>query len=75
MINSLFSLSCKYVKIDPDLNAFELTNMKAVQVNLCQKLLFLHQLTHNLTDCSWMKTTSAEHGQTCSAVVVFMVMP
>ena len=25
-----------------------------VQVNLCQKLLFLHQLTHNITiDCSW----------------------
>ena len=25
-----------------------------VQVNLCQKLLFLHQLTHNMTkDCSW----------------------
>ena len=26
----------------------------SVQVNLCQKLLFLHQLTHDLTvDCSW----------------------
>ena len=25
-----------------------------VQVNLCQKLLFLHQLTHNIMrDCSW----------------------
>ena len=25
---------------------------EAVQVNLCQKLLFLHQLTHNMTtDC------------------------
>ena len=25
-----------------------------LQVNLCQKLLFLHQLTHNMTtDCSW----------------------
>ena len=25
-----------------------------IQVNLCQKLLFLHQLTHNMTtDCSW----------------------
>ena len=30
-----------------------------VQVNLCQKLLFLHQLTHNLT--------------TCSVLVIFMV--
>ena len=25
-----------------------------MQANLCQKLLFLHQLTHNMTtDCSW----------------------
>ena len=28
-----------------------------VQVNLCQKLLFLHQLTHNMTtDCSWLNS-------------------
>ena len=28
--------------------------MLLVQVNLCQKLLFLYQLTHNMTtDCSW----------------------
>ena len=27
--------------------------IKEIQVNLCQKLLFLHQLTHNMTtDCS-----------------------
>ena len=27
----------------------------SLQVNLCQKLLFLHQLTHNMTtDCSWI---------------------
>ena len=40
-----------------------------VQVNLCQKLLFLHQLTHNMTThCSlnyewstYMKITSSEH--------------
>ena len=50
-----------------------------VQVNLCQKLLFLHQLTHNMTTIVHgitMKTTSAEHGQhmfcPCSALVVFM---
>ena len=24
-------------------------NHKSIQVNLCQKLLFLHQLTHNMT--------------------------
>ena len=29
------------------------TSQKAIQINLCQKLLFLHQLTHNMTtDCS-----------------------
>ena len=29
-------------------------NLTKVQVNLCQKLLFLHQLTHNMTKgCSW----------------------
>ena len=40
-----------------------------IQVNLCQKLLFLHQLTHNMTtDCSWnyhenyKRRTWAEHG-------------
>ena len=31
----------------------DLTNVISVQVNLCQKPLFLHQLTHNMTtDCS-----------------------
>ena len=41
-----------------------------VQVNLCQKLLFLHQLTNNMTtDCSWnyyenyKRRIWAEHGQ------------
>ena len=29
-------------------------NIAEIQVNLCQKLLFLHQLTHNMTtDCLW----------------------
>ena len=35
-----------------------------IQVNLCQKLLFLNQLTHNVTkDCSLnsLKNTSSEH--------------
>ena len=43
-----------------------------IQVNLCQKLLFLHQLTHNMTtDCSlnykfntW-KLQSQNMGRTC----------
>ena len=42
-----------------------------LQVNLCQKLLFLHQLTHNMmTDCSfielqdqYMKIPCSEHGE------------
>ena len=34
-----------------------------IQVNLCQKLLFLHQIIHNMTtDCSlFMKIVSSEH--------------
>jgi hypothetical protein len=57
-----------------------------VQVNLCQKLFFLHQLTHNMTtDCSlnyhekYKRRTWAEHVLPmfcqCSALVVFMVIP
>ena len=40
--------------IGPDDTPFEDGTFKLVlQVNLCQKLLFLHQLTHNeTTDCS-----------------------
>ena len=35
-----------------DLHAHE-DSVHGIQVNLCQKLLFLHQLTHNMTtDCS-----------------------
>ena len=39
--------------IGPDDTPFEDGTFKLVlQVNLCQKLLFLHQLTHNMTtDC------------------------
>ena len=48
-----------------------LFQMIRVQVNLCQKLLFLHQLTHNMTTyCSlnckfntYMKIPSSEHGE------------
>jgi hypothetical protein len=46
-----------------------------VQVNLCQKLLFLHQLTHNMmTDCSlFMKIVSSEYlrNMLCTQIVVF----
>ena len=55
-----------------------------IQVNLCEKFLFLHQLTHNIIwqqivhgiTSSVHETTSAEHGQNmflpCSALVLFM---
>ena len=57
-----------------------------LQVNIFQKLLFLHQLTHSMTtDCSWnyhenyKRRTWAEHVLpmfcSCSALVVFMVIP
>ena len=48
-----------------------------VQVNLCQKLLFLHQLAHNMTtDCSFfMKIVSSEYLQNmlCTQIVVFVL--
>ena len=62
------------------------TRMGLLQVNLFQKHLLLHQLTHNMTkDCSWnyhenyKRRTWAEHVLPmfclCSALVVFMVIP
>ena len=44
-----------FYKMDQKLSQFwqNRSNMGQVQVNLFQKLLFLHQLTHNMTkDCS-----------------------
>ena len=45
------------------------TDDAVVKVNLCQKLLFLHQITHNMTDLfiellqvQFMKIPSSEHG-------------
>ena len=51
-----------------------------LQVNLCQKLLFLHQLTHNMTtDCSlnykfnmYMKIPSSNLGRTCCVQKLFL---
>ena len=46
---------------------------RTVQVNLCQKLLFLHQLTHNMTtDCSlnYKFNTWKFQAQTCGEHVV-----
>ena len=48
-----------------------------IKVNLCQKLLFLHQLTPNMTsDCSlFMKIVSSEFVQKmlCTQIVVFVL--
>jgi penicillin-binding protein-related factor A (putative recombinase) len=48
-----------------------------VQVNLCQKPLFLNQLTHNMTtDCSlFMKSISSEYLQNilCTQIVGFVL--
>ena len=50
-------------------------DLSDVQVNLCQKVLFLHKLTHNMTtDCSWNYHENYKD-RTCSALVVFMVIP
>ena len=50
-------------------------NTRSVQVNLCQKLLVLHHLTHNMMpDCSlFMKIVSSENLQNmlCTQIVVF----
>ena len=52
-------------------------NTRYVQVHLCQKLLFLHQLIHNMTtDCSFfMKIVSSEYVQNmlCSQIIVFVL--
>ena len=52
-------------------------NKQSVQVNLCQKPLFLHQLTHNkITDCSLlMKIVSSEYLQSmlCTKIVVLVL--
>ena len=50
------SLKAKFLKalsFPSLLSTNESDSLSSVQVNLCQKLLFLHQLTHNMTtDCS-----------------------
>ena len=50
------------------------TLLHSVQVNLCRKLLFLHQLTHNMTtDCSlnYKFNTSKFQAQTWGEHVVY----
>ena len=53
------------------------SEVSELQVNLCQKLLFLHQLTHNMTtDCLlFMKIVSSEYLQNmlCTQIVVFVL--
>ena len=81
--------SCKSSKVKALLNPVQANPRKkekiVVQVNLFQKHLFLHKLTHNMKkDCSWnyyenyKHRTWTEHGQKfclCSALVVFIVIP
>ena len=44
-------------------------NLTVVQVNLCQKLLFLHQLTHNMTtDCSLNHQNQAQN-MLCTQII------
>jgi hypothetical protein len=58
-------------------SASRIPETPSVQVNLCQKHLFSHQLTHNMTtDCSLIYqfntwTTSSEHGKNmlCTQIV------
>ena len=52
-----------------------MTDNDLVQVNLCQKLLFVHQLTHNMTtDCSWNYHENYKPiFCPCSALVLFTV--
>ena len=44
--------------------------MTEYQVNLCQKLLFLHQLTHNMmTDCSFNYKLKPGENMLCTEIV------
>ena len=69
--------ACSMVRIKPA-GASALTWNSSVQLNLCQKLLFLHQLTHNMTtDCllnykfnTW-KFQAQNMGRTCCVQKLF----
>ena len=68
---SWISLSKLYIQSTVEIQ------INLVQVNLCQKLLFLHQVTNNMTtDCSLsMKMLSSEYLQNmlCTQIVVFVL--
>ena len=65
--------SCQLTK--QNINTLSMQSL--LQVNLCRKLLFLHQLTHNMTtDCSlFMKIVSSEYLQNmlCTQIVAFVL--
>ena len=68
----------KYGRIQLNPAIFNWPNSNSLlQVYLCQKLLFLHQLTYNMTtDCSlFMKIVSSEYLQNmlCTQIVVFVL--
>ena len=78
-----YSRSSKFNPVKPDLILFHLfcsleaLQLQSVQVNFSQKLLFLHQLTHNMTtDCSlFMKIVGSEYLQNmlCTQIVAFVL--
>ena len=43
-----------------------------LQVNLCQKLLFLHQLNHNLTTDCWWNYNENYNRRTCDSMNNFL---
>ena len=70
--NSLFSSSLVLIMIQVIYSKY---CMLKIQVNFCQKLLFLHLLTHNMTtDCSWNYHENYKVCP-CSALLVFVAIP
>ena len=79
-----FKLTIRYIrkKINKKLSVFFFT--EKVQVNLCQKLLFLHQLTHNMSYCGLVVATISAsekdlpviypNGHKCSQGVYFIIV-
>ena len=79
-IDTIFTYSCpihvvNFTLILISILATDYIQKRRVEVNLCQKLLFLHQLTHNMTtDCSlFMKSTEYLQNMLCTQIVVFVL--
>ena len=78
--NFIFQQACKDIYSEKATKFCEIFPLllTTVQVNLCQKLLFLHQLTHNITtDCSLNYNSIHENsklksGGTCCVEKLFL---